>query len=178
MSETQYIIGIDPGLNSTGICILEEKEAIKIIFLEEIITNIKDPIPLRLLKIYNRLDKILSDFPQIKIMGLEESFVNVNNKSSLKLGMVNGVILTLSAKYNLEVKFMASTHIKRKITGGGAATKESIKLFVDAIIPNINMDVFHKNTIINNNITPPKKKKVTEISHHLYDAIAIGIVAL
>ena len=153
----KIIVGIDPGLNNTGVCILEYfNEKISIILLEEIITSNKDPINRRLLHIYNSINNILNNYPNLTLMGLEESFVNINSKSSLKLGMVTGVILALSAKYNLELKHMSSTHIKKKISGNGGASKEYIKLFVDAIIPDISEN----------------------ISHHVYDAIAIAIVSL
>jgi crossover junction endodeoxyribonuclease RuvC len=151
----KFIIGIDPGLNNTGLCILNYvNNNYNIVFLEEIITNNKNSINFRLFEIYEKIDNILKKFPHVTIMGLEESFVNINNKSSLKLGMVSGVILMLSAKYNLELKYMSPTYIKKKISGNGSATKEYIELFVKAIIPNVKED----------------------ISHHLYDAIAIAIV--
>lgn len=150
----EFIIGIDPGLNTTGVCILQcNNNNYNIILLEEVKTNSKDPIGLRLLKIYEKIDNILKNYPQVTLMGLEESFVNINNKSSLKLGMVSGVILMLSAKYNLQLKYMSATHIKKKISGNGQASKEYVKLFVDAIVT------------------------VEDVSHHLYDAIAIAIVS-
>lgn len=150
----EFIIGIDPGLNTTGVCILQcNNNNYNIILLEEVKTNSKDPIGLRLLKIYEKIDNILKNYPQVTLMGLEESFVNINNKSSLKLGMASGVILMLSAKYNLQLKYMSATHIKKKISGNGQASKEYVKLFVDAIV------------------------NVEDVSHHLYDAIAIAIVS-
>lgn len=150
----EFIIGIDPGLNITGVCILQcNNNNYNIILLEEIKTNSKDSIGLRLLKIHEKIDNILKNYPQVTLMGLEESFVNINNKSSLKLGMVSGVILMLSAKYNLQLKYMSATHIKKKISGNGQASKEYVKLFVDTIVT------------------------VEDVSHHLYDAIAIAIVS-
>ena len=151
----KFIIGIDPGLNNTGLCILNYcNNNYNIVIMEEIITNNKNPINMRLLEIYKKIDSILERFPYVTIMGLEESFVNINNKSSLKLGMVRVIILMLSAKYNLELKYMSPTYIKKKISGNGSATKAHVELFVKAIIPNIKED----------------------ISHHVYDAIAIAIV--
>lgn len=154
----KFIIGIDPGLNNTGICILHYvNNNFNILFLEEITTSNKDQIGFRLLKIHEKINEILIKFPQVSIMGLEESFVNINSKSSLKLGMVSGLILSLSAKYKLKLKYMSPTHIKKQISGNGGASKDSVKLFVNTIIPNLNEN---------------------SISHHVYDAIAIAIVAL
>ena len=158
--EENLIIGIDPGLNHTGICLLKYfNNTFEIIYGEEIITTTKDSIQQRLLIIHNKIENILKIYPSINIMGLEETFVNINNKSSLKLGMVNGVILMLAGKFNLQLQYMSATYIKKKFTGKGSANKAYMKIFVDSIIPNI-------------------EEKIGKISHHMYDAIAIAIVAI
>jgi crossover junction endodeoxyribonuclease RuvC len=153
---SEYVVGIDGGLVTTGVCILEYKNGkFTLIFTKDISTSPKKPLEERLYFIYKNISDILEKFPQIKIMGLEETYVNMNAKSSLKLGMVTGIILSLSVKYNIKIKFMSPTHIKKNITGFGHGSKELIYTFVSRIV-----------------------EVPDNLSHHLYDAIAIGILAI
>lgn len=162
-----FVIGIDPGLNNLGISVIEYSDLggtsnFYLKYFEEINTSSKEPIEERLYIIYLKVIDILEKFPMITIMGLEESFVNINNKTSLKIAMVNGVLVVLSKKFNLKLKYMSSTYIKKKISGLGHASKEQIKFFVDSII--------YKDTFFIN--------CENKISHHVYDSIAIAIVAV
>ena len=151
-----YIFGIDPGLLITGVCVLKyEKNNFQLIYKEEIKTSSKDPIEKRLYIIYEALEIIFSTYPVIQVMGLEESYMNMNAKSSLKLSMVVGILLLFSVKYNLRLKIMSSTHIKKNITGKGHASKELMYTFVSSIL-----------------------SVPSNLSHHLYDAIAIAILAV
>lgn len=155
MSATKYIIGVDGGLVSTGICVLScDDSNFHLIHTEEITTHVKDSLEQRLYRIYVAIDRVCSAYPLLTTMGLEETYVNTNAKSSLKLAMVTGIILALSQKYKLQVKFMSATHIKKQITGGGHSKKEDIYNFVSKIL-----------------------KVPHNLSHHIYDAIAIGILA-
>ena len=152
------IIAIDPGLNYTGVCVLSyEDNKFKIIEFKEIKTNLVDPIEIRLFHIYNQVKNLLGKYPSINKLGLEESFVNINNKSSLKLAMVSGVLLMLAGEFKLIVKTMSATYVKKKLTGQGLAKKSYIKLFVDNIFPDL---------------------AIQNISDHIYDAIGIGIISI
>lgn len=149
------IIGIDPGLVNTGVCVIEYvNNEFKLIKTTEINTSTKELLPQRLYKISKAIEEVFLEFPGA-IMGLEESYVNMNAKSSLKLGMVAGVILALGAKHNMQINFMSATHIKKQITGSGHSTKEIIYNFVSRII-----------------VVP------NDLSHHIYDAIAIAILSV
>jgi len=151
-----YILGIDPGLSITGLSILKyEDNNFQLIYIKEIKTNVKDSLASRLRWIYEALEEVIKTYPSITMLGLEESYMNMNAKSSLKLSMVVGIILLFSSKYHLALKFMTATHIKKSITGKGHASKELIAIFVNNIV-----------------------QVPGNLSHHLYDAIAIGILAL
>ncbi|OED45565.1 hypothetical protein AB836_01590 [Rickettsiales bacterium (ex Bugula neritina AB1)] len=128
-----YIVGIDPGLLFTGVAVsfLENNEY-KIVFTEEINSKKKKEISDRLLYIYNSIEIIIDKY-QPKILCVEQSFVNINPSTSLKLNMVVGNILLLGAKKNIEVKIFSPNQIKKFITGSGFASKEKIKLFIQSL---------------------------------------------
>lgn len=151
------VLGIDPGLNHTGICVLEYKNNnFKILYTEEIIPNKNFKLEEKLFFIQKKIKYIYNLFPFISILGLEESFVNTNAKTSLKLGMVIGLILAISVEFNLILKFMTATHIKKFITGKGHCSKELIFIYVKTFIPNLEEN----------------------LSSHIYDAIAISLLSI
>jgi crossover junction endodeoxyribonuclease RuvC len=151
-----YVLGIDPGLVNTGICVLHyENNIFHLIFSHDIKTSSKSSLRERLYDIYQNIENICLKFPQVTILGLEESYVNMNAKSSLKLGMVVGIILVLSAKYKYKLQFMSATHVKKHITGNGHSSKELMCIFVHSML-----------------VVP------RNLSTHIYDAIAIGILAV
>jgi crossover junction endodeoxyribonuclease RuvC len=152
------VIGIDPGLNYLGVAILEKKDEKNIlVHWEQIETNgKKESLSERLHMIFKRLDQIMKEYSsKLTTLSIEESFVNMNNKSSLKLGMVVGLALTLGAKYHLDIKIFSPTEVKHSITGNGRASKNDISFFLKYMI-----DI-------------PEN-----LSSHIYDAIAIALLGV
>lgn len=151
------VIGVDPGLNYLGVALLEQKEEKNIlVHWEQIETDgKKDSLATRLYFIFKTLDNIMKKYAdQLITLSIEESFVNMNNKTSLKLGMVVGLVLTLGAKYQLDIKTFSPTQVKSSITGNGHASKNDMYFFLKYMI-----DI-------------PEG-----LSHHIYDAIAIALLA-
>jgi len=66
---------------------------------------------------------------------VEETFVNKNPVSTLKLGMARGVILWVPAAANLPVAEYATHQIKKSIVGVGHADKNQVAMMVQRILP-------------------------------------------
>jgi crossover junction endodeoxyribonuclease RuvC len=132
------IIGIDPGLTKTGIGIIEIKNN-QLLFIHSntIYTDSSQPISTRLIKFYQELTLIIKTY-QPQISAIEETFVNKNPLSSLKLGHARGaLILTLAMSY-LPVFEYSSTQIKKTITGVGRAEKHQIQAMIKILLPKAN----------------------------------------
>ena len=87
------IIGIDPGLQHTGWGVLTiSGNQLSFVASGTIHTDAKTPMPQRLRELHDGLQKIINIYKPQEA-ALEETFVNKNNASSLKLGQARGAIM-------------------------------------------------------------------------------------
>jgi len=129
------ILGIDPGLQKTGWGIIEyNNNALTYIASGTIQTKPKDSDPYRLAFIDAELAHIIGTHG-IDSAAVEETFVNQNPKSALKLGQARGVALLAPARAGIPVSEYAATLIKKSIVGTGHATKDQMNIMVKTLLP-------------------------------------------
>ncbi len=130
------ILGIDPGLEHTGWGIIESAGSrISFIAAGVINTNPKDPIASRLVKIDAELG-ILMEKWKPESAAVEETFVNKNAASSLKLGQARGIALLVPARLGLQVAEYSTNLVKKSVVGNGHADKNQIGMMVRMLLPN------------------------------------------
>ena len=66
---------------------------------------------------------------------VEETFVNRDPQSALKLGQARGIALVVPALANLPVAEYAANFIKKTVTGTGHAEKAQIAMMVKILLP-------------------------------------------
>lgn len=66
---------------------------------------------------------------------VEETFVNRDPQSALKLGQARGVALVVPALAGLEVAEYAANLIKKTVTGSGHAEKAQVAMMVKVLLP-------------------------------------------
>lgn len=66
---------------------------------------------------------------------VEETFVNINPKSTLLLGQARGVVLATLAAARLKVAEFAARKVKQSIVGTGAADKSQVAFMVRRLLP-------------------------------------------
>ncbi len=131
------IIGIDPGLIKTGWGVINKvNNQIKYINSGTIFTDAKLPIGERLLNIYQNIDKLIKTY-QPEHFSIEETFVNNNPVSSLKLGHARGVAILSASMNNIPVFEYSPNLIKKTLTGAGKAQKQQMVAMVKYIFPGI-----------------------------------------
>lgn len=129
------ILGIDPGLQKTGWGIINyHSNSLSYIASGVIKTNPKDTDPYRLAYLDTKLTQIIKEW-DIDSAAVEETFVNKNPKSSLKLGQARGIALLAPAKAELPVGEYAATIIKKTVVGTGQAGKDQINMMVKTLLP-------------------------------------------
>ncbi len=129
------ILGIDPGLQKTGWGIISyHNNSLSYIASGTISTNPKETDPYRLAHIDLHLEKIISEW-KIESAAVEETFVNKNPKSTLKLGQARGVALVAPARVGIPVSEYAATLIKKTLVGTGHASKDQMNLMVKILLP-------------------------------------------
>ncbi len=66
---------------------------------------------------------------------VEETFVNKNPTSTLKLGLARGVALLTPALHKLEVSEYPANLVKKSVVGAGHAGKEQVQMMVRVLLP-------------------------------------------
>jgi crossover junction endodeoxyribonuclease RuvC len=129
------IIGIDPGLTKTGVGIIEVKNnALSFIASHTIYSTPKDPMAVRLKHFHKSLIEIIS-LHKPTISAIEETFVNKNPLTSLKLGHVRGALMLTLGICNLEVFEYSATAVKKAVVGVGRADKEQVQAMMRILLP-------------------------------------------
>lgn len=129
------ILGIDPGLGTTGWgLIAAEGSRLSHVANGQIATNAKTPLPHRLVELDRALtDIILQHRPDG--IAVEEVFINSNPQSTLKLGQARGVILLCAARSGLEIGEYAARLIKKAVVGVGNADKTQVHAMISRLLP-------------------------------------------
>jgi crossover junction endodeoxyribonuclease RuvC len=129
------VLGIDPGLERTGWGVVDsEGSRLKFVAAGVIRTNPSLPVPERLLLIDQGLAEILQTWKPDEA-AVEETFVNVNAASSLKLGQARGVALLAPARAGIPVAEYSANLVKKSVVGAGHAAKDQIGHMVRMLLP-------------------------------------------
>lgn len=129
------IIGIDPGLQKCGWGIIYSQGS-SLSFVASGL--IKPPQSLllsdRLAFLHHALLQVLEEHKP-ESAAVEETFVNQNPASALKLGQARGVVLCAPALYGLAVSEYAANKIKKSVVGSGHADKTQMGMMVRRLLP-------------------------------------------
>jgi len=131
---TVRILGIDPGLQITGVGVIEsDGRTSRYIHSANIrAKNIKDgdvSIPHRLGIIFSKLTDIIDQFQPDEV-AIEEVFINKNASSSLKLGHARGAAICAAVHHGVQVSEYSARSVKQAVVGSGAANKDQIQHMV------------------------------------------------
>jgi crossover junction endodeoxyribonuclease RuvC len=129
------LLGLDPGLQRTGWGVIEVLgNHLRYCASGVVISASADPLAVRLDAIYRGLQEIVG-LHGPDAAAIEETVVNVNAGSSLKLGQARGVAMLAAAHAGLPVTEYASKTVKRSVVGTGAAQKEQVAMMVRILLP-------------------------------------------
>lgn len=133
------IIGLDPGLGTTGWGIIARQGSrLSHIANGQISTDAKAPLPERLVTLDRELTAvILAHRPDCG--AVEEVFVNTNAQSTLKLGQARGVCLLALARAGMPVAEYATRLVKKALVGTGAAEKAQIQAMLKVLLPGVKL---------------------------------------
>jgi crossover junction endodeoxyribonuclease RuvC len=133
------ILGIDPGLQKTGYGVIEQDgNYIKALTYGVIKPPVKDAMSERLCFLHKEIRAILEEFAPHQV-AIEETFVNKNPISTLKLGHARGVLMMTPSLLGIPVFEYGANKVKKSIVGAGHATKEQMLLMVQRLIPQLDI---------------------------------------
>jgi crossover junction endodeoxyribonuclease RuvC len=129
------LLGLDPGLRHTGWGLLESRgNQLRYVACGVVHTDGGADLAGRLGGLYNGLAAVIAGHGPAEA-AVEETVVNRNPLSSLKLGHARGVVLLVAAHHGLPVTEYAASQVKRAVTGTGAAAKDQVAMMVRYLLP-------------------------------------------
>lgn len=126
------ILGIDPGLATTGFGVLKKhKDGLEVIDYGCINTSPGEKICAgdRLKIIYNELNKLIK-LHQPNVLAVERLFFFKNLKTAMPVSEAKGVILLTAAKNKIPVYEYTPLQMKMAVTGYGRAEKKQVQKMI------------------------------------------------
>jgi len=133
------LLGLDPGLRRTGWGIIEaEDNRLGFVAAGAITTDAGHDLASRLDHLFVSLSAMIAEHAPDEA-AVEETFVNKNAQSALKLGQARGVVLLAPARAGLQVSEYSANLIKKTVVGAGHAAKEQVQMMVKTLLPTSNV---------------------------------------
>ena len=134
------IIGLDPGLQNTGWGIIEsDGNHLRHVANGTVRSRPNDETAARLLQLFEGLLIVIAEHAPTEA-AVEETFVNKNASSTLKLGLARGIALLTPARAGLPVAEYAAKVVKKSLVGGGGADKHQVAEMVRRLLPGVVTD--------------------------------------
>lgn len=129
------ILGLDPGLRRTGWGVIVLSGARLVHVAHGVIApDEKAPFAERLLHLFEHITQVIADHGPDEA-AVEETFVNTNASSTLKLGHARAAALIAPAKAGLTVAEYANNVVKKAVVGAGAADKDQVAFMIKRLLP-------------------------------------------
>lgn len=128
------ILGIDPGLRTTGFGVIEKHgNKLRYIASGTVKTASEGELPPRLKIILQGVSEIVGTY-QPDCAAIEKVFVNVNPQSTLLLGQARGAAICALVHADLSVAEYTALQVKQAVTGHGKAAKEQVQDMVSRLL--------------------------------------------
>ena len=135
MKVIRCILGIDPGLRHTGWGLIRQDDnRLSFVAAGRINPDTKLPMAERLKVLAQALTDIIKAHAPDEA-AIEETFMNNNAASAIKLGQARGAAMLTAAQAGLSVTEYAANKIKQSVTGFGHADKEQITAMIKILLP-------------------------------------------
>ncbi len=129
------LIGLDPGLRNTGWGVIAVRDNRLSHVADGVIkTDGALMLAARLVQLHKGIAEIIERY-QPDEAAVEETFVNANPASTLKLGQARGIALVVPASQGIVVGEYPPNLVKKTVVGSGHATKEQVQMMVKTLLP-------------------------------------------
>ena len=129
------ILGIDPGLRKTGWgVVVSEGSKLGFVACGCVESDSGLSLAERLRQLHEGLARVIGAFAPDEV-AVEETFVNRDPQSALKLGQARGVALVVPALAGLNVAEYAANLVKKTVVGVGHADKKQVQMMIRVLLP-------------------------------------------
>ena len=127
------ILGIDPGLRTTGFGLIDKQGARLRYIASGTIKSGEGELPARLKIILAGIGEIIGTY-RPDCAAVEKVFVNVNPQSTLLLGQARGAAICALVGADLAVAEYTALQVKQAVVGHGKAAKEQVQDMVSRLL--------------------------------------------
>jgi crossover junction endodeoxyribonuclease RuvC len=129
------LLGLDPGLRNTGWGVIDAVGNRLCWIADGVVQSNEDcPLAARLAQLHRGVLAVIEHYGPAEA-AVEETFVNQNPASTLKLGQARGAVLLAAGLADLVVAEYAPRLIKQSVVGSGRASKEQVAMMVRRLLP-------------------------------------------
>ncbi|MDO9413713.1 MAG: crossover junction endodeoxyribonuclease RuvC [Pseudolabrys sp.] len=129
------ILGIDPGLRRTGWGLIEsDGNRLMHVACGSVETSERASLGARLVAIHDGLIAVIQQYAPEEA-AVENTFVNGNGASTLKLGQARGIAMLVPSRMGLVVAEYAPNLVKKTVVGAGHADKAQIRMMIGILLP-------------------------------------------
>jgi crossover junction endodeoxyribonuclease RuvC len=129
------LLGLDPGLGATGWGVIEfDRGRLTHVGDGVVVTDTARPLAERLVQLAEGLEAVLTTYAPAEA-AVEETFVNRNAVSTLRLGQARGIALLVPARAGVPVSEYLPNLVKKTVVGTGHAAKVQVEMMVRVLLP-------------------------------------------
>ena len=130
----QRILGIDPGLQTTGFGVIDaDGPRLAYVASGTISTGAVGDLPGRIKILFEGVREVVQTY-RPACAAVEIVFVNVNPQSTLLLGQARGAALAALTSEGLAVSEYTALQMKKAVVGHGLAKKEQVQAMVQRLL--------------------------------------------
>jgi crossover junction endodeoxyribonuclease RuvC len=135
VSASVRILGLDPGLRRTGWGVIDVVGS-RIAHVAHGTVAPAETLSLsdRLLRLFTDITEVVERFEPDEA-AVEETFMNTNAASTLKLGHARAAVMIAPARAGLIVAEYAAKVVKKAVVGTGSADKDQVGFMIRRILP-------------------------------------------
>jgi len=122
------VLGVDPGLNTTGYAIVEQRRGrLELVEAGIVRGTVRGNMGSRLREIHEGVAEVIAAF-QPAALAIEELYSHYERpQTAILMGHARGVICLAAAQADLPIHSYAATQVKRMLTGNGRAPKTQVQ---------------------------------------------------
>lgn len=129
------VLGLDPGLRTTGWGVIDMVDnRLRYVADGVVRSDDRQALSERLAQLHQGVCAVIAEWAPEEA-AVEETFVNKNPESTLKLGQARGAVLLAPALLGLPVGEYAPARVKQSVVGTGRAAKDQVGMMVRTLLP-------------------------------------------
>ena len=135
LKKNKIILGIDPGYDRLGVCLMEKINNTngKILFSICLKSDSKKDLNERIFNLCENLKELILKYKPEEL-AIEKLFFTTNQKTAMGVAEARGSVIYLSKTLNLKIFEYTPLEIKNSITGYGKADKNAVYFMLEKIL--------------------------------------------